>query len=262
MIIQNLLDIMAKLRDPENGCPWDLEQNFASIAPYTIEEAYEVSDAIDRNALDELADELGDLLLQVVYHARMAEEMGAFDFADVLERICNKMIRRHPHVFGEDSVANAREQTEAWEALKAQEKGSLGNDRVLGGIPVAMPALTRAAKLGRRASRVGFDWPDRAPVRAKVGEELAELDRAIDGGDREATAAEMGDLLFATANFCRHLDLDPETCLRQANARFESRFNHVESAVRDVGGDWQSHSLESLDELWEDAKAAEREGTL
>ena len=258
MIIQNLLDIMAKLRDPENGCPWDLEQNFASIAPYTIEEAYEVSDAIDRNALDELADELGDLLLQVVYHARMAEEMGAFDFADVLARICNKMIRRHPHVFGEDSVANAREQTEAWEALKAQEKGSLGNDRVLGGIPVAMPALTRAAKLGRRASRVGFDWPDRAPVRAKIDEELSELDQALAGDDRDAWAAEIGDLLFAITNLCRHLDLDPESCLRGTNGRFERRFDHVEAGVRAAGSGWQSFDLKALDELWESAKVAER----
>ena len=246
---------MAALRNPDGGCPWDLEQTFETIAPYTIEEAYEVADAIERSAYDELRDELGDLLLQVVYHARLAEEAGEFDFAAVVDGICDKMIRRHPHVFGEDTVAGSRAQTEAWEALKQQERGAgAGDDRVLGGIPAGLPGLTRAVKLTRRAARVGFDWPSLAGVRAKVGEELSELDDAIAAEDADASAMEMGDLLLAVANLCRHLELDPESCLRQANLRFEGRFAYVEDRVREAGGDWDAFDLDALDRFWVAAK--------
>lgn len=257
--IASLLEVMAALRNPEGGCPWDLEQTFETIAPYTIEEAYEVADAIERKALDELRDELGDLLLQVVYHARLAEEAGAFNFAAVVDGICRKMIRRHPHVFGDDTVAGSREQTEAWETLKRQEKGAgEGDDRVLDGIPVGMPGLTRAVKLTRRAARVGFDWPGLAGVRAKVGEELSELDEAVAADDAEASAVEMGDLLLAVANLCRHLELDPESCARQANLRFERRFAQVEDHVREAGGDWEAFDLDALDRFWVAAKRRER----
>ena len=256
--IESLLEIMAALRNPAGGCPWDLEQTFATIAPYTIEEAYEVADAIDREALDELPEELGDLLLQVVYHARLAEEAGEFAFRDVVERICDKMIRRHPHVFGEETATGSREQTESWEALKRQERAQKrGADRVLGGVPVGLPGLTRGVKLTRRAARVGFDWPEPGGVRGKVDEELAELDEAVGAGDREACAVEMGDLLLAIANLCRHLELDPESCLRHANLRFETRFSQVEDSVRDAGGDWAAFDLAGLDRLWEAAKRAE-----
>jgi len=256
--IENLLDIMAQLRDPQTGCPWDKKQSFESIAPYTIEEAYEVADAIERRSLEDLADELGDLLFQVVYHARMAEEAGAFGFADVVERICAKMLRRHPHVFGDELVGSAREQNESWDRLKQQERAAKSAADVLSDVPVTLPALTRALKLGRRAASVGFDWPDLAPVRAKLDEELAELDAEIESGNIDERAAEMGDVLFATANLCRHLDLDPERCLRQSNSRFERRFAHVQAAVDAGGGDWKSLDLESLDRLWKDAKLAEK----
>ena len=256
--IEKLVEIMAALRNPDGGCPWDLEQTFATIAPYTIEEAYEVADAIERGSVDELCDELGDLLLQVVYHARMAEEAGAFDFADVVDGICDKMIRRHPHVFGQETMADSREQTESWEALKRQERAAKpGADRVLGGLPVGLPGLTRAVKLTRRASRVGFDWPGLAGVRAKVGEELGELDDAIADEDGEARAVEMGDVLLAIANLCRHLELDPESCLRKANLRFERRFARVEDGVRQSGGDWEDFELDELDRFWVAAKREE-----
>ncbi len=257
--MERLLEIMAALRNPDGGCPWDLEQTFETIAPYTIEEAYEVADAIERKALDELRDELGDLLLQVVYHARLASEAGAFDFADVVDGICDKMVRRHPHVFADETVDGSREQTEAWETLKRQEKGAgRGDDRVLEGVPVGLPGLTRAVKLTRRAARVGFDWPSLAGVRAKVGEELSELDDAVADGDGEASAREMGDLLLAVANLCRHLELDPESCLRQANLRFEGRFAHVENRVREAGGDWEAFDLDTLDRFWVAAKRGEK----
>ena len=257
MDIKNLLEIMAALRDPNGGCPWDLEQDFASIAPYTIEEAYEVADAIERQDYEGLQDELGDLLLQVVYHARMAEEAGRFAFPDVVAAICAKMIRRHPHVFGSAQVADARAQTAAWEAMKANERqDDHGSAGLLDHIPKALPALTRAHKLGRRASRVGFDWADAAGPRAKVEEELAELDEAIGQGDRAAVAAEMGDTLFALVNLCRHLELDPEDCLRSANARFAHRFGRVEAAVAArAGGDWAAFDLAGLEALWQQAKS-------
>ena len=249
---------MARLRDPREGCPWDLEQTFASIAPYTLEEAYEVVDAIAREDREGLKDELGDLLLQVVYHARLAEETGAFDFGDVVAAICAKMIRRHPHVFGDDRVATAAAQTQAWETLKAAERGAAQDgDSVLDGVPVALPALTRATKLTGRAARLGFDWPDAGGVRDKLDEESAELDAAMADGDRESMAVEMGDMLLTLVNLCRHLALDPERCLRGANARFENRFRRVERRVQARGGDWENQELATLDRLWQEAKQAE-----
>jgi MazG family protein len=255
--MKNLLEIMAALRDPDSGCPWDLQQTFKSIAPYTVEEAYEVADAIERDAIDELPDELGDLLLQVVFHARMAEEAGRFDFADVVTRICTKMKRRHPHVFGTAHVGNAEAQTESWEAIKSEERrGQKGG--VLGGVAIGQPAMSRAVKLGQRASRVGFDWPELGGVLAKVHEELAELEEARTAGDRDAMAAEFGDVMFAIANLGRHLNLDPESCLRGANRRFESRFAHIEAAVEAAARDWPEFALEELDALWLQAKLSER----
>ena len=254
--LARLLEIMARLRDRERGCPWDLEQTFATIAPYTIEEAYEVADAIERDDLEELKDELGDLLFQVVFHARMAEEAGAFAFEDVARAICDKMLRRHPHVFGDQKVAGSAEQTKRWEEIKREERGTADPSAgVLDDVPVGLPALTRAVKLGKRAATVGFDWPDVAGVRAKVDEELGELDAAAASGDRDEIAAEMGDLLFSVANWCRHLTLDPETCLRSANERFTRRFRGVESDVAASGRPWSSHDAAALDELWRRAKA-------
>jgi len=254
--LDDLLAIMARLRDPERGCPWDLEQTFATIAPYTIEEAYEVADAIERGDLEELKDELGDLLFQVVFHARMAEEAGAFAFEDVARAICDKMLRRHPHVFGDQRVAGSEQQSKRWEEIKREERGTADPSAgVLDDVPVGLPALTRAVKLGKRAATVGFDWPDVAGVRAKVDEELGELDAAAASGDRDEIAAEMGDLLFSVANWCRHLDLDPETCLRSANERFTRRFRGVESDVAASGRPWSSHDAAALDELWRRAKA-------
>ncbi len=259
MDIEKLIEVMAALRHPRHGCPWDLEQDFRSIAPYTIEEAYEVAEAIERDApLHVLADELGDLLLQVVYHARLAEELGAFEFGDVVERICDKMIRRHPHVFGDQTVDGAEAQTVVWEAMKASERASARESGMLAGIALALPALTRAVKLGRRASRVGFDWPDATGAREKITEELAELDQAVAAGDREAIEAEAGDLLFAVSNLCRHLDVDPEQALRGCNARFESRFAEVEGAVEAGGGDWGQFRPEELEVFWQQAKRRER----
>jgi len=258
--ISKLLEIMAALRDPKTGCPWDLEQSFASIAPYTIEEAYEVADAIERNAPAELAGELGDLLLQVVFHAQLAREAGLFGFGDVVAGICAKLVRRHPHVFDDAAVADAAEQSVAWESIKREERASQARAAVLADVPAGLPGLTRAVKLGRRAASVGFEWPNLPPVRAKVGEELAELDAAIADGTRERIAAEMGDVLFALANLCRHLELDPEACLRRANLSFERRFAHVEKCVVAAGGDWTQFDLAALDRFWDDAKRVERGG--
>jgi MazG family protein len=251
-----LLDIMARLRDRERGCPWDLEQTFATIAPYTIEEAYEVADAIERNDLGDLKDELGDLLFQVVFHARMAEEAGAFAFADVAHAICDKMLRRHPHVFGGQKIEGSAEQTKRWEEIKREERSAAADAGVLDGVPLGLPALTRAAKLGKRAATVKFDWPDVAGVRAKVDEELAELDGAVAGGNRDEIAAELGDLLFSIANLARHLKLDAETCLRSANARFARRFQAVEGSVAASGRPWSSFEAAELDALWRRAKAS------
>lgn len=254
--MKRLIDIMARLRDPINGCPWDREQTFATIAPYTVEEAYEVADAIERGDLPGLEEELGDLLLQVVFHARMAEEAGHFDFERVAQGIADKMERRHPHVFGDESVATAADQTRRWEEIKAGEKAARPTAReasVLDDIPRALPALTRAAKIGRRAASLGFDWPDVAGPRAKVAEELAELDEAIESGRHERIRAELGDVLMATVSLARHLSVDPEQALREANGRFASRFRSVEARR-------SSHpesTLEELEAAWVEAKRRE-----
>ncbi len=254
---------MRRLRDPETGCPWDIEQSFASIAPYTIEEAYEVADAIERGAYDELETELGDLLLQVVYHARMAEEEGRFDFDRVAHGIADKMIRRHPHVFGDATVDSAAAQHRAWEATKAEERARraalLGSEpSVLDDVPVGLPALTRAGKLQKRAARIGFDWAAAAPVLAKIREELGELEAEIEGGSTDRKAEELGDLLFAVTNLGRHLGLDAEVALRQANAKFERRFRAVEAAARGMDGGPEGVGLTELDRLWDEVKARER----
>jgi MazG family protein len=254
--LAQLLAIMARLRDREHGCPWDLEQTFATIAPYTIEEAYEVADAIERNDLGDLKDELGDLLFQVVFHARMAEEAGAFAFDDVARAICDKMLRRHPHVFGDQKVTGSAQQSKRWEEIKREERGAAEPGAgVLDDVPSGLPALTRAAKLGKRAASVGFDWPDVAGVRAKVDEELGELDAAAASGDLDAIAAEMGDLMFTLANWCRHLELDPEACLRAANQKFTARFRAVEGAIASADRTFESYDAAALDALWTRAKA-------
>jgi ATP diphosphatase len=256
--IDRLLEIMAALRDPQGGCPWDLEQDFASIAPYTLEEAYEVADAIGREDLDGLREELGDLLLQVVFHAQMAREQGAFDFSDVVQGICDKMVRRHPHVFGDETVESAAAQTLAWERLKAQEKASKGGGGLLDDVPLALPALARAAKLGRKAARVGFDWPDSDGPRRKLDEELAELDEALaQAPGQEAVEAELGDVLFAMVNFARHVGVDPEAALRRSNDKFVRRFRHVEERLDAARLAGQEPGLEQLDAWWEEAKRQE-----
>ena len=252
MAIEQLLAIMARLRDPERGCPWDLQQDFTSIAPHTIEEAYEVADAIERGDLAALRDELGDLLFQVAFHARLASERGAFAFDDVVDAICDKLTRRHPHVFADAVVADAAEQTRAWERMKREERAARGEAGALAEVPLALPALSRARKLGARASEAGFDWPDAAGPRGKIDEELAELDRA---GEEAARDAELGDLLFSIVNLARHLDLDPASALRRANERFARRYRHVELELRRLGQPAGSASPELLDRLWAAAKA-------
>jgi tetrapyrrole methylase family protein/MazG family protein/ATP diphosphatase len=261
--IFRLLEIMAALRNPDGGCPWDLEQDFATIAPYTVEEAYEVADAIERGNLGDLRDELGDLLLQVVFHARMAEEQGAFDFAAVARAINDKMVRRHPHVFGDEVIhRDAAEQTVAWEAIKADERAAkaTGDTRnsLLDDVPVGLPALTRALKLSRRAARVGFVWPSAAEVLAKLHEEVAELEAEIAAGDVAKARQELGDVLFVCANLARELDVDPEDALRTTNAKFVRRFRFIEDALAARGSSPEASNLEEMDSLWNDAKAAER----
>jgi len=255
MPIERLLEVMARLRDPERGCPWDLQQDFRSIAPHTIEEAYEVADAIEQGDLVKLRDELGDLLFQVAFHARLASEQGAFAFDDVVAAICDKLTRRHPHVFGNTVVADAAEQTAAWERMKREERAARGDAGALADIPVALPALTRARKLGARASQAGFDWPDATGPRAKIDEELAELDAVRGLPDPAAREAELGDLLFSVVNLARHLDLDPESALRRANERFARRYRHVEQSLDRLGQPIGSASPELLDRLWAAAKA-------
>lgn len=256
MAIERLLSIMARLRDPSRGCPWDRVQDFASIAPHTIEEAYEVADAIDRGDLESLREELGDLLFQVVFHSRLADELGAFAFDDVVDAICDKLTRRHPHVFAGVPVEGVEAQTRAWERIKAVERREKGRgDGALADIPVALPALSRARKLGRRASDSGFDWPDSAGPRAKIDEELAELDRATADHDPARKEAEIGDLLFSVVNLARHLDVDPEAALRRANDRFSRRFHHVELALRTLGLLPSTADAALLDRLWMAAKA-------
>lgn len=246
-----LLDVMAKLRDKEHGCPWDIEQNFASIAPYTLEEAYEVVDAIEREDWSNLREELGDLLLQVVFHARMAEELGLFDFTDVADAIHEKMIRRHPHVFGDAAVESASAQKVAWENAKEAERAHKNNG-ALGDVPNALPALVMAEKLQGRAARVGFDWPDALPVYDKVEEELDELRRAA---SPDAVEEEFGDLLFACVNLGRKLNLDPEQALRTACRKFRTRFEHMEAEVRQNGTDLKTKSIDELEALWQSAKS-------
>jgi MazG family protein len=251
-----LLEIMARLRDPDHGCPWDREQTFATIAPYTIEEAYEVADAISRDEPRRLEDELGDLLFQVVFHARLAEEQGQFDFAAVARAIADKLERRHPHVFGGSSIGGSAEQSLAWEAFKAQEREASGDRGALAKVPLGLPALTRAGKLGKRAARVGFDWEAPAGVRAKVAEELDELDRAIGQGEsRERIREELGDLLFAVVNLARHLEIDAETALREANGKFEARFRRMEALAAERRLNVSALTSEEWDRLWTEAKS-------
>jgi nucleoside triphosphate diphosphatase len=259
--IARLIEIMAALRTPGSGCPWDLEQDFRSIAPYTIEEAYEVADAIARDDLAHLKDELGDLLLQVVYHARMAQEQGAFDFADVVEGITAKMIRRHPHVFADAEGQTAEHVKGLWERIKAEEKAERGEAApggALAGVPVALPALTRALKLQEKAGRVGFDWNDPRAVLAKIREEADEIEAELDAADKAKTAAEVGDLLFAVVNLARHLGADPEGILRDTNRKFERRFASIERALAARGKSPKDATLAEMDELWDAAKEEEK----
>lgn len=257
--IARLIDIMAQLRDPKTGCPWDIEQTFSTIAPYTIEEAHEVSDAIERRAWDELPGELGDLLLQVVFHAQMADEAGMFDFADCAAAISDKLIFRHPHVFGDENRdKSAQQQVKDWEAIKAVERAGKAERGTLDGVAMGLPALTRAIKLQNRAARVGFDWPGPAEVLAKITEETAELIEARDSLGAEATEEEFGDLLFVMANLARHLDIDPEQALRRANAKFTRRFQSIETALAADGRRPEDSNLTEMDQLWDRAKAAEK----
>jgi MazG family protein len=266
--LEELLWVMARLRDPDAGCPWDLKQDFGSIAPYTIEEAYEVADAIARGDLEALKEELGDLLLQVVYHSQLASERGRFEFADVADGITRKVIRRHPHVFRDPSLRETFLASELWQEIKDAEKAERGSERTGGSlldeVPVGLPALTRAVKLQKRAAKVGFDWPSLEPVLAKAEEELAELKGAI-GETRvtereeapERVVEEFGDLLFVMANIARHLGVDPEAALRDANAKFVRRFRSIESALASEGRKPENSTLEEMDQLWDEAKAAE-----
>jgi ATP diphosphatase len=263
-----LLEIMAALRTPGTGCPWDLEQDFATIAPYTLEEAYEVADAIARGDLSDLREELGDLLLQVVFHARMAHEQGSFDFGDVVQAITEKLIRRHPHVFGEARGLSPREVEGLWDRVKSEEKAAKAAkatdpkpDRhagALGGVPVNVPALTRALKLQQKAGKVGFDWNDPMAVLAKIREEADEIEAEIRAGKRKEAAAEVGDLLFAVVNLARHLDADPEGVLRATNHKFERRFGSIERALAARGKTPAESTLAEMDALWDEAKAAEK----
>jgi ATP diphosphatase len=256
--LKTLLDIMARLRDPQQGCPWDLEQDFSTIAPYTLEEAYEVAEAIERNAPDELCDELGDLLFQVVFHAQMASERGWFDFADVVNAINEKLVRRHPHVFGDEKVADASEQTLAWERHKAKERAARGvaADSVLDGVPVSLPALVRGQKIQQRAARVGFDWHDIDDVVAKLDEELTELKQALSAGESiEHMREELGDLLFSAVNLARFLKADAESLMRSANYKFDRRFRRVEQLAREAQRDLKAYSLDELEAFWQQAKS-------
>jgi ATP diphosphatase len=262
--IARLIEIMAALRTPGSGCPWDLEQSFATIAPYTLEEAYEVADAIARGDLADLKDELGDLLLQVVFHARMAQEQGAFDFGDVVDTITTKLIRRHPHVFADEQGRTAEAVKGLWERIKAEERaqradcGDSAPEGALAGVPVALPALTRALKLQSKASRVGFDWNDPRAVLAKIREEADEIEAALDAGDAAHAAHEVGDLLFAVVNMARHLAADPEGLLRATNLKFERRFASIERALAARGKTPKEATLAEMDALWDAAKAAEK----
>lgn len=269
--ISRLIEIMAALRDPVSGCPWDIEQNFPSIAPYTIEEAYEVADAIERGDMDELRDELGDLLLQVVYHSRMAEEIGEFAFGDVVEAVTRKMIRRHPHVFGDEDARRKGLPKGMWEQIKAEEKSEKQAARAARGlppkeeqagyldsVPLTQPALTRALKLQQKASRVGFDWGAAEPILDKIEEEIAELRAAMAEGRPDLVAGELGDVLFAVVNLGRHLGIDPEQALTQTNRKFTTRFHAIERALAARDRTLDEASLDEMEELWQQAKEAER----
>ncbi len=260
--IERLLEIMATLRDPQRGCPWDREQTFATIVPHTIEEAYEVADAIERGDMDELRDELGDLLFQVVFYARMAEEAGHFDFSAVVAAIVDKLTRRHPHVFGDAQVASAAEQSEEWERHKAAERAAKAGGEapsVLDGVSMALPALSRAVKLQRRAARVGFDWRELPEVLGKVAEELDEVRAEVDGnGGHARLRHEIGDLLLAASNLARFADIDPESALREANARFERRFRSIEAGLAQQGRTPEQSNLAEMEQLWRRAKEEER----
>jgi ATP diphosphatase len=268
--IARLIEIMAMLRTPGTGCPWDLAQNFATIAPHSIEEAYEVADAIERGDFDDLKDELGDLLLQVVFHARMAEEAGLFAFGDVVHAITSKLVRRHPHVFGDAGGLDTKAVNAQWDQIKAQEKAeraerraadpNAGRERsagALAGVPVGLPALTRALKLQDKAGKVGFDWNDPLAVLAKIREETEEIAAELEAGKAEAAKAEVGDLLFAVVNLARHLDADPEAVLRATNAKFERRFGHIEDTLAAAGKTPAQSTLAEMDELWNEAKRRE-----
>ena len=265
--ISGLIAVMAALRTPVTGCPWDLEQNFATIAPYTIEEAYEVADAISRGDLDDLKDELGDLLLQVVYHSRMAEEQAAFSFGDVVEAVTRKMIRRHPHVFAdENGIVTSGHVEEFWDRIKAEERAERAARRppeetahqsLLSGVKAGQPALTRAMELQRKASTVGFDWNDPRAVLSKIREEADEIEAALDNGNAEELAAETGDLLFALVNLARHVGADPENALRGTNAKFERRFAYIERALAAKGRSLTDASLVEMDALWNEANVQE-----
>lgn len=256
--MDGLLDIMRRLRDPHDGCPWDVEQDFASIAPYTIEEAYEVADAIERNDLDHLREELGDLLLQVVFHAQMADEADVFDFADVVESISDKLVRRHPGVFTDEEIATAEQQLANWDRIKAEERRSAGAGSVLDGVPRGMAELQRSVKLQKRAGDVGFEWPSAEPMLEKFAEEVEELREAMHSGHRARIEDEMGDLLFVAVNLARQMDIDPAAALRHANAKFERRFRAMEHAA---GGpdSLAGLSLDQMETLWQEIKQLQRE---
>ncbi|MWB77233.1 nucleoside triphosphate pyrophosphohydrolase [Pseudooceanicola sp. 216_PA32_1] len=257
--LPRLLEIMRRLRDPATGCPWDLEQDFASIAPYTIEEAYEVADAIEREAWDELRGELGDLLFQSVFHAQMASERGLFDFHDVANTMSDKMVARHPHVFGDESrEKSAEQQTADWEAIKAAERAGKAQTGVLDGVAMGLPALTRAVKLQKRAARVGFDWPGTGDVLSKLTEETAELVEARDTLGPEEIEEEFGDLLFVMANLARHMGVDPEAALRGANAKFTRRFKRIEDQLDAIGKRPADSDLAEMDTMWDIAKAEDK----
>jgi ATP diphosphatase len=255
-----LLEIMQRLRDPESGCPWDVKQDFSTIAPYTIEEAYEVADAIARHDMDDLKDELGDLLFQVVFHAQMASEQGSFDFDDVHRAVCDKMLRRHPHVFADLEIRDAAHQKQVWEDYKAEERKQKGEHGLMDGIPAGMAELQRSLKLQKRARKVGFDWPAPEPVLEKIDEEVSELREAMSGGDRDAMEDELGDLLFAAVNLARQLDIDPGSALRRSNAKFEQRFRAMEKVA---GGQaaLAAMSLGDMEDLWQKVKQSRPAGT-
>ncbi len=256
--LRRLLAIMAALREPTSGCPWDREQTFATIAPYTIEEAYEVADAIARQDFDSLPDELGDLLFQVVYHARMAEEEGRFAFADIAAAVTDKMVRRHPHVFADAASRSAAAQTAAWETQKSAERAARAETGTLAGVPLALPSLVRAAKLTARAARVGFDWPDAAAVLEKLDEEVEELRAELPEADPDRLADELGDLLFVLANLARKLSLDPEDCLRRANRKFAARIEAMEQRAAASGKTLTDMTLDEMETAWQAVKRAQR----